>query len=98
MDNLRIGFGFDAHQIKKGSLMVIGGIKIDCDYEIIAHSDGDVLTHAICDALLGAAHLGDLGSFVPEDNSTKDISSLKILEEVIAVSYTHLTLPTTPYV
>ena len=83
MDNLRIGFGFDAHQIKKGSSMVIGGIKIDSDYEIIAHSDGDVLTHAICDALLGAAHLGDLGSFVPEDNSTKNISSLKILEEVI---------------
>ena len=83
MDNLRIGFGFDAHQIKKGSSMVIGGIKIDSDYEIIAHSDGDVLTHAICDALLGAAHLGDLGAFVPEDNSTKNISSLKILEEVI---------------
>ena len=83
MDNLRIGFGFDAHQIKKGSSMVIGGIKIDSDYEIIAHSDGDVLTHAICDALLGAAHLGDLGSFVPDDNSTKNISSLKILEEVI---------------
>ena len=83
MDNLRIGFGFDAHQIKKGSSMVIGGIKIESDYEIIAHSDGDVLTHAICDALLGAAHLGDLGSFVPEDNSTKNISSLKILEEVI---------------
>ena len=83
MDNLRIGFGFDAHQIKKGSSMVIGGIKIDSDYDIIAHSDGDVLTHAICDALLGAAHLGDLGSFVPEDNSTKNISSLKILEEVI---------------
>ena len=83
MDSLRIGFGFDAHQIKKGSSMVIGGIKIESDYEIIAHSDGDVLTHAICDALLGAAHLGDLGSFVPEDNSTKNISSLKILEEVI---------------
>ena len=83
MDNLRIGFGFDAHQIKKGSSMVIGGIKIDSDYEIIAHSDGDVLTHAICDALLGAAHLGDLGSFVPEDNSTKNICILKILEEVI---------------
>lgn len=83
MDSLRIGFGFDAHQIKKGSSMVIGGIKIESDYEIIAHSDGDVLTHAICDALLGAAHLGDLGSFVPEDNSTKNISSLKILEKVI---------------
>ena len=80
IDNLRIGFGFDVHQIKKGTSMTIGGISIDCDFEIIAHSDGDVLTHAICDALLGAAHLGDLGSFVLEDESSKDISSLKILE------------------
>lgn len=83
IDNLRIGFGFDAHQIKKGTSMTIGGISIECDFEIIAHSDGDVLTHAICDALLEAAHLGDLGSFVLEDDSSKDISSLKILEDVM---------------
>ena len=57
MSNLRIGFGFDSHQIEKGDSMTLGGVKISCGYQIIAHSDGDVVTHAICDALLGAAHL-----------------------------------------
>ena len=83
MSNLRIGFGFDSHQIEKGDSMTLGGVKIFCGYQIIAHSDGDVVTHAICDALLGAAHLGDLGSFVPDDDSTKNLSSLVILKNVI---------------
>ncbi len=83
MSNLRIGFGFDSHQIEKGDSMTLGGVKISCGYQIIAHSDGDVVTHAICDALLGAAHLGDLGSFVPDDDSTKNLSSLVILKNVI---------------
>tara|TARA_B100000989_G_scaffold156797_1_gene117091 strand:- start:299 stop:781 length:483 start_codon:yes stop_codon:yes gene_type:complete len=83
VSNLRIGFGFDSHQIEKGDSMTLGGVKISCGYQIIAHSDGDVVTHAICDALLGAAHLGDLGSFVPDDDSTKNLSSLVILKNVI---------------
>ena len=83
MSNLRIGFGFDSHQIEKGDSMTLGGVVISCDYQIIAHSDGDVVTHAICDALLGAAHLGDLGSFVPDDDSTKNLSSLVILKNVM---------------
>ena len=83
MSNLRIGFGFDSHQIEKGDSMTLGGVKISCGYQIIAHSDGDVVTHAICDALLGAAHLGDLGSFVPDDDSTKNLCSLVILKNVI---------------
>ena len=83
MSNLRIGFGFDSHQIEKGDSMTLGGVKIFCGYQIIAHSDGDIVTHAICDALLGAAHLGDLGSFVPDDDSTKNLSSLVILKNVI---------------
>ena len=83
MSNLRIGFGFDSHQIEKGDSMTLGGVKISCGYQIIAHSDGDVVTHAICDALLGAAHLGDLGSFVPDDDSTKNLSSLVILKNVM---------------
>ena len=82
-NNLRIGFGFDSHQIEKGDSMTLGGVEISCGYQIIAHSDGDVVTHAICDALLGAAHLGDLGSFVPDDDSTKNISSLIILENIM---------------
>ena len=83
MSNLRIGFGFDSHQIEKGDSMTLGGVEISCGYHIIAHSDGDVVTHAICDALLGAAHLGDLGSFVPDDDSTKNLSSLIILENIV---------------
>ena len=63
--------------------MTLGGVEISCGYQIIAHSDGDVVTHAICDALLGAAHLGDLGSFVPDDDSTKNLSSLAILKNVM---------------
>lgn len=82
-NNLRIGFGFDSHQIEKGDSMTLGGVEISCGYQIIAHSDGDVVTHAICDALLGAAHLGDLGSFVPDDDSTKNLSSLIILENIM---------------
>ena len=81
--NPRIGFGFDSHQIEKGDSMTLGGVEISCGYQIIAHSDGDVVTHAICDALLGAAHLGDLGSFVPDDDSTKNLSSLIILENIM---------------
>jgi 2-C-methyl-D-erythritol 2,4-cyclodiphosphate synthase len=83
VSNLRIGFGFDSHQIEKGDSMTLGGVEISCGYQIIAHSDGDVVTHAICDALLGAAHLGDLGSFVPDDDSTKNLSSLAILKNVM---------------
>ena len=83
MSNLRIGFGFDSHQIEKGDSMTLGGVEISCGYQIIAHSDGDVVTHAICDALLGAAHLGDLGSFVPDDDSTKNLSSLVILKNIM---------------
>ena len=82
-NKLRIGFGFDSHQIEKGDSMTLGGVEISCGYQIIAHSDGDVGTHAICDALLGAAHLGDLGSFVPDDDSTKNLSSLIILENIM---------------
>ena len=82
-NNFRIGFGFDSHQIEKGDSMTLGGVEISCGYQIIAHSDGDVVTHAICDALLGAAHLGDLGSFVLDDDSTKNLSSLVILKNVM---------------
>ena len=63
---VRIGQGFDVHRLKAGSGLPIGGVWIDCDYAVIAHSDGDVLLHAIMDALLGALALGDIGQHFPD--------------------------------
>ena len=63
---VRIGQGFDVHRLKAGSGLPIGGVWIDCDHAVIAHSDGDVLLHAIMDALLGALALGDIGQHFPD--------------------------------
>ena len=81
--DLRIGFGVDYHQIQKGNSMTLGGIKIDCGYSILAHSDGDIILHSICDALLGAASIGDLGTVFKEDESTENISSSVLLNQVL---------------
>ena len=81
--DLRIGFGVDYHQIQKGNSMTLGGIKIDCGYSILAHSDGDIILHSICDALLGAANMGDLGTVFKEDESTENISSSVLLNQVL---------------
>lgn len=62
---MRIGYGFDSHEFKPGVPLVIGGVKIDHDKGLAGHSDGDVLLHAITDALLGAIAAGDIGSFFP---------------------------------
>ena len=89
MSNLRIGQGFDAHKIIKGSKdFILGGIAIDSEYEVVAHSDGDIISHAIIDALLGACKMGDIGKLAPSNEENKGISSIH------PVSYTHLTLPT----
>lgn len=82
--NFRIGFGIDIHQFKKGEGFVLGGVKINCDKAVIAHSDGDVLIHAICDSLLGAAGLKDIGYYFP-DNSTEfeNIDSRLLLKKVV---------------
>ena len=81
--DLRIGFGVDYHQIQKGNSMILGGIKINCGYSILAHSDGDIILHSICDALLGAASMGDLGTVFKEDESTENISSSDLLNQVL---------------
>ena len=83
ISDLRIGFGVDYHQIQKGNFMILGGVDIDCGYSIIAHSDGDIILHSICDALLGAASMGDLGTVFTEDESTENISSSVLLNQVL---------------
>ncbi|MBQ2729827.1 MAG: 2-C-methyl-D-erythritol 2,4-cyclodiphosphate synthase [Clostridia bacterium] len=80
---MRIGHGYDAHRFENGKKMIIGGVEFDCDYGLMAHSDGDVLCHAICDSLLGAAGLGDIGKLFPDnDMSYKNIYSMLLLEKV----------------
>lgn len=79
---LRIGQGFDVHQLKTGLPLIIGGVSIPHSKGIVAHSDGDVLIHAICDALLGAANLGDIGKHFPDTSSEfKGIDSKILLEK-----------------
>ncbi len=80
----RIGFGYDVHQLSQSRKLILGGIHIPSEKGAIAHSDGDVLIHAICDALLGAACLGDIGIHFPDNSSQfKDIDSKLLLQRVI---------------
>ena len=64
-----VGFGYDSHILAEGMPLILGGIKIEFDLGTIAHSDGDVVLHALCDALLGASGLGDIGELFPDTNS-----------------------------
>ncbi len=80
MSELRVGLGVDAHAFADGIPLVLGGIQFDDDRGLAGHSDGDVVTHALIDALLGAAGLGDVGSLFPaEDDSLRGVSSLLLL-------------------
>ncbi len=80
---MRIGTGYDVHRLVEGRKLIIGGVDIPYERGLLGHSDADVLTHAICDALLGAAGLGDIGRHFPDsDQRFKGISSLKLLAEV----------------
>ena len=80
---MRIGHGFDAHRFCEGTHITIGGVRIDHDKGLEAHSDGDVLVHAVCDALLGAAGLGDIGRHFPDtDNQYRGIDSRILLRRV----------------
>ena len=82
----RTGFGYDVHQLAEGYDLWIGGIKIDYEKGAVGHSDADVLLHVICDALLGAAALGDIGQHFPDtDPKYKGIDSKILLKEVIAL-------------
>ncbi len=80
---MRIGIGYDVHRLGSGRKLIIGGVDIPYHQGLIGHSDADVLTHAICDALLGAAALGDIGRHFPDsDDKYLNISSLILLKEV----------------
>jgi 2-C-methyl-D-erythritol 2,4-cyclodiphosphate synthase len=80
---MRIGQGFDAHALVSGRKLVIGGVQIPYDKGLAGHSDADVLIHAVCDALLGAAGLGDIGRHFPDSDARfKDIDSRRLLREV----------------
>lgn len=81
---MRIGHGYDAHTFQDGGKLVIGGVHIDHPKSLKAHSDGDVLIHALCDALLGAAGLGDIGQHFPDNKEEfKGIDSRHLLRQVI---------------
>lgn len=82
---IRIGHGYDVHRLVEGYKLFLGGVEIPFEKGLEGHSDADVLLHAICDALLGAAALGDIGyHFPPDEPEFKGISSIKLLERVTA--------------
>lgn len=81
---VRVGIGYDSHRLEDGGRLVIGGVEIEHDKGLTGHSDADVLTHALIDALLGSCGLGDLGElFPPDDEQWRDADSLDLLRIVI---------------
>ena len=86
MTNLRIGHGYDVHRLTERRRLVLGGVEIPWDRGLLGHSDADVLTHAVMDALCGAAKLGDIGKLFPDsDPRYAGISSLELLRQVAAL-------------
>ncbi|MBR6780886.1 MAG: 2-C-methyl-D-erythritol 2,4-cyclodiphosphate synthase [Clostridia bacterium] len=81
---MRIGHGYDVHRFAENRELILGGVKIDYEYGLLGHSDADVLTHAVCDALLGAAALGDIGKHFPDsDPAYKGADSILLLQNVV---------------
>lgn len=79
---MRIGYGYDVHQLVKGRKLFLGGVQIPFNKGLLGHSDADVLIHAVCDAILGAAALGDIGMHFPDtDHSLKNIKSMILLKK-----------------
>ncbi len=81
---MQVGLGYDVHKLVGGRQLVLGGVDVPYEKGLLGHSDADVLTHAVCDALLGAAGLGDIGMHFPDtDPKYKEISSIKLLQETV---------------
>ena len=70
MISQRVGIGYDIHRMKRGTAVLLGGVRIPCEFSLVGHSDADVLLHALIDAMLGAAGLGDIGEMFPDDDPT----------------------------
>ena len=86
--DFKIGFGFDVHQLKEGRVFILGGIKVPHNKGAIGHSDADVLIHAICDSILGALNLGDIGTHFPDNSKEyKGIDSKILLKRVIEIMH-----------
>ncbi len=86
----RIGFGYDIHAFSPGRRLILGGVEIPSERGLLGHSDADVLLHAICDALLGAAALGDIGSHFPDDDQQfRNAPSTEFLKEVARLIKAH---------
>ena len=79
----KVGIGVDFHSLIKGDRLIVGGHRIECEFSSQAHSDGDVLTHSIIDALLGALNLGDIGEHFPNTPEYLNVSSIKLLKKVV---------------
>jgi len=81
---MRVGIGYDSHRFEQGRRLILGGVELEADRGLAGHSDADALTHAVIDALLGAASLGDLGSHFPDDDERwRDADSLDLLRVVL---------------
>ena len=88
--NIRVGFGYDVHKLVENRDLWLGGIQIDYELGLLGHSDADVLIHAICDALLGAANMRDIGYHFPDsDEAYRDIDSRELCRRVAALAGTH---------
>ena len=87
---MRIGHGYDVHRLVNGIKLILGGVEVEYEKGLLGHSDADVLTHALMDALLGAAALGDIGKLFPDnDDAFLDADSVKLLKKVCAVVKEH---------
>ena len=87
MTNIRIGQGFDVHAFGDGDHVMLGGVRVPHECGVLAHSDGDVALHALCDAILGALALGDIGQhFPPSDPQWKGAASIKFLQHAVKLA------------
>lgn len=87
---MRIGHGYDVHRLVNGRKLILGGVEVEYEKGLLGHSDADVLTHALMDAILGAAALGDIGKLFPDnDDAFLDADSVKLLKKVCAVVKEH---------